>query len=208
MYWDAENSERRCISVVTLKQSLCFLYTVINKRIININLFSWISNRVRTTSQFWLVKMKNPVFLWAFPINVFIFTFSSLSIRCRNLSTKHIGFSWKPNVKRMEEPSSLSWSNRYDLAYGRIHQSLSQEQGQPIDGPLQNEVEFQQLGNQNQEVMAFHQTAEQRQEDLNVQGQSVSDELHDYQRASSLQQFSFTPTASGENRRVSWGEIL
>lgn len=108
----------------------------------------------------------------------------------------------------MEEPSSLSWSNRYDLAYGRIHQSLSQEQGQPIDGPLQNEVEFQQLGNQNQEVMAFHQTAEQRQEDLNVQGQSVSDELHDYQRASSLQQFSFTPTASGENRRVSWGEIL
>jgi hypothetical protein len=108
----------------------------------------------------------------------------------------------------MEEPSSLSWSNRYDLAYGWIHQSLSQEQGQPIDGPLQNEVEFQQLGNQNQEVMAFHQTAEQRQEDLNVQGQSVSDELHDYHRASSLQQFSFTPTASGENRRVSWGEIL
>lgn len=125
MYWDAENSERRCISVVILKQSLCFLYTLINKRIININLFSWISHRVGTTSQLWLVKMKNSVFLWAFPINVFIFTFSSLSIRCRNLSTKHIGFSWKPNVKRMEEPSSLSWSNRYDLAYGRIHQSLN-----------------------------------------------------------------------------------
>lgn len=108
----------------------------------------------------------------------------------------------------MEDPSSLSWSKHYDLAYGRIHQSLPPEQGQPTDGPLQNEVEFQQLGNQNQGVTGFHQTAEQRHGDPNVQGQSVSDQMHDYQIASSLQQFNSTPTASGENRRVSWEEIL
>lgn len=108
----------------------------------------------------------------------------------------------------MEGPSSLSWSNHYDLAYDRIHQSLSQEQGQPNDGPLQNGLESQQLGNRNQEVVAFHQTAEQRQGDPNVQGQSVSDQLHNYQRTSLLQQFSSTPTVSGENRKVSWAEIL
>jgi len=108
----------------------------------------------------------------------------------------------------MEDPSSLSWSKHYDLAYGRIHQSLPPEQGQPTDGPLQNEVEFQQLGNQNQGVTGFHQISEQRHRDPNVQGQSVSDQMHDYQRASSLQQFNSTPTASGENRRVSWEEIL
>lgn len=126
----------------------------------------------------------------------------------RNLSTKHIGFSCIPDVNRMEDPSSLSWSKHYGLHYDQIHQSLPQEQGQPDDEPLQNEVEFQQLGNQNQGVMGFHQTAEQRHGDPNVQGQSVSDQLHDYQRASSLQQFNSTPTANGENRRVSWEEIL
>uniref|UniRef100_A0A0D6R3J5 Angiotensin-converting enzyme 2 n=1 Tax=Araucaria cunninghamii TaxID=56994 RepID=A0A0D6R3J5_ARACU len=108
----------------------------------------------------------------------------------------------------MTDPSSLSWSNHYDLAYSGVQKSLSQEQGKSISGSPENETGSRQLDSRNQQIMSFHQTAEQRQGDPEVQQQSGWDHMHDYKRESSLQQFSPPTAAINEGKQVTWEDIM
>ncbi|KAH9300704.1 hypothetical protein KI387_012287 [Taxus chinensis] len=111
----------------------------------------------------------------------------------------------------MTDPSSLSWSDHYDLAYSGMQKSVPQEEFKAINGSLEvqrNEIERQQLESQNQHAMVFHQTAEQREGDPDVWQQSGLGQLHDYKSESSLQDHEPLTDAVGEAKQVTWGNIM
>ncbi|KAH9323000.1 hypothetical protein KI387_017639, partial [Taxus chinensis] len=111
----------------------------------------------------------------------------------------------------MKDPSSLSWSDHYDMAYSGMQKSVPQEEFKAIDGSLEiqrNGIGPQQLESQDQHAMVFHQTAEQRQGNPEVQQQSGWGQLHDYKGESSLQHPRSLTDAIGETKQVTWGNII